>query len=283
MNNNFASFLSTAVAVEQVVTPKKAGGGPRKEWNPPTADIRIWKDGSVFPSAALVAKYMLDFTKRVLDEATGKWKDVPGGNGFDIFSTENYPAIQNAKFVAIAAAPRSAGRIDLFGSCSYYTSKDLTEGTIPEGSAVGDPIVSVMDQGSNTFGKGMLVMLNSLYGVTLNEEGFIDLEIKGQPDTNGVEQPFRNPNNSPIYLIPKQVSKGDKAGELTYVRRENAEIFALIPVAGSAIGALPVKESTDTKAGDVAPSDAKDGSMFPSDATPTEENASTAVPADVLN
>lgn len=273
MSNNFASFLTTAVAVEQPVIAKKVGGGPRKEWNPPTADIRIWKDGSVFPSAALVAKYMLDFTTRVLDEATGKWKDVPGGNGFDVFSTENYSAIQGANFIAIAAAPRSAGRIDLFGSCSYYTSKDATEGTIPEGSSVGDPVVNVMDQGSATFGKDLLVMLNKAYGVTLNEEGYIDLEIKGQPDANGVEQPFRNPNGSPVYLIPKQVSKGDKAGELTYVRRENAEIFALVPVATSVIGALPVKESKDdakNNGGDVAPSD-------------TADQVSSAVPAAVLN
>jgi hypothetical protein len=196
----------------------------------------------VYPSQALVTKYGLDFTARILDEATGKWKNEAGGFGFDVFDTKNYAAIQNARFVAIAAAPRSEGRIDLFGSCSYHSQKDATEGTLPEGAVVGQPVTSVFDQGSNTFGKGLLVLLNEAYGVTLNEEGFIDLEIKGVPDANGVEQPFRNPNNSPIYMIPKVVSKGDKP---TYVRRENAEIWALLPVSTSVIGALPVKEKKE--------------------------------------
>jgi hypothetical protein len=242
--NAFSNILQAAVAVEQPVIARKASG-PRKEWNPTTADIRIWGDGSVYPSQALVTKYGLDFTARILDEATGKWKNEAGGFGFDVFDTKNYAAIQNARFVAIAAAPRSEGRIDLFGSCSYHSQKDALEGTLPEGAKVGEPVTSVFDQGSNTFGKGLLVLLNEAYGVTLNEEGFIDLEIKGVPDANGVEQPFRNPNNSPIYMIPKVVSKGDKAGEPTYVRRENAEIWALLPVSTSVMGQLPVKEKKE--------------------------------------
>lgn len=238
---SFLNILQAAVAVEQPVIARKASG-PRKEWNPTTADIRIWGDGSVYPSQELIEKYSLNFTDRILDEATGKWKNEAGGFGFDVFDTKNYAAIQNARFVAIAVAPRSEGRIDLFGSCSYHSPKDAAEGTLPEGAYVGQPVVSVFDQGSNTFGKGLLVMLNEVYGVTLNEDGYIDLKITGVPDQNGVEQPFRNPNNSPIYMIPKVVSKGEKAGEPTYVRRENSEIWALLPVADSKMGALPVKE-----------------------------------------
>ena len=245
---SFLNILQAAVAVEQPVVARKATG-PRKEWNPTTAAIRIWGDGSVFPSQELVDKYNLNFTPRKLDEATGKWADDAGGNGFDIFDTKNYLAIQNARFVAIAAVPRSEGRIDLFGSCSYYSQKDANEGTLPEGASVGQPIVSVMDQGSPTFGKSLLVMLNEVYGVTLNDEGYIDMEIKGVPDAQGVEQPFRNPNGSPVYMIPIVVTKGDKAGEPTYARRENVEIFALLPVADSKIGALPVKEKKTEKSG----------------------------------
>lgn len=220
--NKFASMLGQLTAVEPpVVASKRASGGPRKEWNPTTADIRIWKDGSVYPSQALVEKWALEFTARTIDEASGKWTDNPGGLGFDVFHTADYPAIQGPNLVGIVPVKRSEGKVDLFASCNYYTPKDATNGDIPEGSKVGDPVTSVMDQGSNTFGKELLKMLNVSYGVVPNAEGYIDLLVYGDP--------IKNVNGSEIYNIPKKLKKGDKAGELSYVRREKVSVFVLIP------------------------------------------------------
>ena len=229
--NKFASMLGQLTAVEPpVVANKRAGGGPRKEWNPTTADIRIWKDGSVYPSQALVDKWNLNFTPRTFDEATGKWSDEPGGYGFDVFHTADYPAIKGPNMVAIVPVPRSLGKIDLFASCNYYTKKDAENGDVPEGAKVGDPVTSVMEQGSNTFGKELLKMLNVSYDVVPNAEGYIDLLVFGDP--------IKNVNGSEIYNIPKKLKKGDKAGELSYVRREKVSVFVLIPTDDS--------ETTDT-------------------------------------
>lgn len=60
---SFLSFLETA-SVEEVTPSARAGvGGARKPWNPP-ADllcIRVWKDGAVFPSQALIDRFNLDY------------------------------------------------------------------------------------------------------------------------------------------------------------------------------------------------------------------------------
>ena len=50
---SFLSFLN-GVTLDEVTKPTRTGGGVKKQWNPaPTfMGIRIWKDGSVFPSQA---------------------------------------------------------------------------------------------------------------------------------------------------------------------------------------------------------------------------------------
>lgn len=249
--NKFGSILANVVTVEQTQKARTASG-PRKAWNPTTgADIRLWKDGAVFPSEALVARMDLNFTSRTVSSDGKGWDGDPGGYGFDIFNTQHYTGIQGAKFVAISRVARKEGKVDLFGSCNYYTQKDKDNNDIPEGANIGDPVSTVMDQGSTTFGKTLLTMLREVYNVVPNEEGFIDLHIVGQGEGN--DQPFKNPNGSEIYYIPKEVKKGDKKGELTYERRENAEIYALIPAEGSteATEATEVPESTEATANKV--------------------------------
>lgn len=230
--NKFASMLNGLVAVEPPVIARTRTAGPRKEYNPIEADIRLWKDGSVYPSQALVDRLGLEFTARTAD-ADGKWTDAAGGFGFDVFQTQDYPAIKGNNMVAIVPVARKEGKLDLFATCNYYTKTDETNGDIPEGAKIGDPVVSVMDQGSNTFGKELLWMLNSSYGVIPNETGYIDLVIFGDA--------IRNVNGSLIYNIPKKVKKGDKAGELSYVRRESVDVFVLIPAdENQPTGELPV-------------------------------------------
>lgn len=61
--SSLLSFLSSA-EVEEVKGPVRAGvGGARKPWNPPATllAIRVWKDGSVFPSQALVDRFNLEY------------------------------------------------------------------------------------------------------------------------------------------------------------------------------------------------------------------------------
>jgi hypothetical protein len=223
-------FLKKASLVaNEIVKPATARTVTAKNRNPENADIRIYKDGSVYPSAALVVKHILAYVA----------KDVePKGTAFDVFksseflNTKHWPADETVIF--IAAVDRSQPKTDLFSSTKY--------------DEAGAPTADVLTQGSNTFGKKLLVDLKEVYDVEPNEEGFIDLVIMG-------DTPFNTPDS--IYYVPKLVSRGEKIGQSDLVRRENLTLFPLVPAAmlaeqatadSTPAGIAAVQETVPTKA-----------------------------------
>jgi hypothetical protein len=197
-------FLKKASLVaNEIVKPATARTVTAKNRNPENADIRIYKDGSVYPSAALVAKYNLAYVG----------KDVePKGSAFDVFksseflNTKHWPAENTVLF--ITAVDRKLPKTDLFGSTKY--------------DETGAPTADVLTQGSSTFGKKLLVDLKEVYDVEPNEEGFIDLSIYN-------DSPFTTEDS--IYYVPKIVSRGENIGQSDLVRRENLTLFPLVPAA----------------------------------------------------
>lgn len=200
------SFLSQ-VTVEAVVVPAKAPAtqrGPR-EYQPKddVADLRIWDNGAVYPSNALVAEYNLEYTTKGADDA---------GNGFDVVDTDLMPVIKTPqRFVGLSVTPRKEGKIDIFRATTY--DEDLS------------PVNSVTTQGTAMYGKEtMLPLLKEVYNVVPNDEGYIDLKLVR-------EFPIQSPNG--IFQFPKTVTRGERKGETSYVRRENQTIFPIAPTEGS--------------------------------------------------
>jgi hypothetical protein len=90
----------------------------------------------------------------------------------------------------------------------------------------GKAVHSVNDQGSVASGKTLIEYLeNSEFGgvmkAAFEATGFIDLSIVR-------EHLIASSNN--IYNFPRLVTKGTNSGNLTSVRRENAQIFPLVVV-----------------------------------------------------
>lgn len=167
---------------------------------PIDADIRLFSDGSCYPSKALVQEFQLDYQN--------KDANLPE-YGFDVFETSRWGMWPiNEHFVMISQVSKHAKKVDLFGKCTYDKN--------------GDPRVGVLEQGSSTFGKRLINMLENTYGEKLfeNGEAFVDLLIVR-------DQPV-SPVGNGIYNIPKLIVKGDKAGTYTYERRENITVFPLI-------------------------------------------------------
>jgi hypothetical protein len=173
-----------------------------KNRNPENADIRIFKDGSVYPSAALVAEFDLGY----------RAKEDDGGKAFDIFKTADCPHMAEwdagQKAIFITAVDRKLPKTDMFSGSKY--------------DETGAPKADVLTQGSNTFGADVLPALKEVYDVEPNEEGFIDLVIMR-------EAPLKTDNE--IYYIPKVISRGDKKGQADLLRRENLTLFPLVPAA----------------------------------------------------
>ena len=229
---SFSLGFLAGLSIQEIIAnvPRLA----KKDSNPaPTfMGFRVHKDGSVFPSEALVQKFNLEYPKATVtnkplfnsedgsplkDEegnpVTKRVVDTPdGSNGFDVFMLHNWTQAENRlampNVILVAVSPKKSDKVDLFSNSKYNDD--------------GTPKTSVLDQGAVTFGKdALLPMLKDVYGVEIGEEGFLDLEVM-------VSDNVRSISPSGIFNLPKLVTRGEKKGKADFVRRENVDIFPLV-------------------------------------------------------
>lgn len=209
-------FLSQ-VTVEAVIVPVKSPVSRTPKVLQPTdgvADIRIWENGAIYPSNALIAEFNLEYTAKDAEES---------GNGLDFIDSSLMPSIKTPqRFLALAITPRKSGKIDVFRGTTYKED--------------GTPAASVATQGTAMFGKETLLpLIKEVYNVVSNEEGFIDLIIYRN---NGITSPAN------FFHFPKTVTRGEAKGTTSYVRRNDAILFPYCPIAGSTIVEPEAQEET---------------------------------------
>jgi hypothetical protein len=178
----------------------------------------VFADGSVYPSLDLIKKFSLEYGDKPEKDAE------PIGNGFDIIPSDefgNYLKVE-ANCIWISPVPRSASKIDLFGTVGY----DAT---------TGKPAMSVAEQGTMTFGKTTLLpLIERMYGVKAGEDKvfnngqrFIDLQLHGLDEENN---PFILPPGKTVAFLPKAKQRGEEKGTATVIKRDNPEFYCLYPV-----------------------------------------------------
>lgn len=183
--------------------------------NPEGVQIRLFKNGAIYPSKELVETYSLEYQPK--DSETV-------GFGFDIMSSKSFPNTAHLPqiFLILAVVSKSLPKVDVFGSTKYYSAEDVAK-LAAEGTEVveGHPKSSVIDQGNTTFGKDVLVpMLKEVYGFEFSDDQkFVDLTIV-------VDQPLKT--NDGNYFIPKPISRGEKKGEMEVVVRKDIDMFPLV-------------------------------------------------------
>jgi hypothetical protein len=247
---SFLSFLKTAT-IEEV--DQKAVAAPRRQNNPnPTfLGIRVWKDGSLYPSQAAVDQFSLEYK-------AGKYIDIPGteavgkpgepdyvaakpakrdfvpaeapGFGFDFIDSREWGSYKGDRdFLFLGLVPKTEAKVDIFGITRY--------------DAAGKPLSSVVDQGSATFGKEVLIpSIEAVYGIKFQRNGkeataeneaviaqdgvdFVDLLILEEAGGVNIQQQF----GKAIIHSPKRVVRGTEKGKANYQRRENMPLFLLFP------------------------------------------------------
>jgi hypothetical protein len=215
--------LLASIQLEEVLG-NKGVKVPKTQKNPTNADLRLFADGSIYPSKELVEEFQLEYQK--------KDSDLPEF-GFDVFETSKWgmwPAQQH--FVVITQVSKHAKKVDLFSKTGY--DKDT-----------GEPRSSVIDQGAGTFGKRLITMLEETYEVDLFKNGnsFVDLLIAKDSPVPGTK--------NGIYNIPKMIVKGAKAGTYSTERRENITVYPLIISEESLTGPITNK-SQDSAVDEIA-------------------------------
>lgn len=246
--------LDFLAGVELVAVEKSAVAATAKHEGPTNgADIRLYKSGKIYPSKEFAAKANLEF----LPKGCTKSADGRIAMGMDIIDSTawvNYPkGLTNLIFVMLT--PKSEPRVDLFNTTHYSKEDGIT------------PVSSVFTQGACKGAKSLVSLVKTFYGVFEDETTkFVDLKVV---ENRAMKVP------TGIYQIPKIIAKGDKAGELTYVRRENnlgafplvifsapkedneAEVSASVETVApveKVVAAEPVSDTTDVFA-EVIPAD----------------------------
>ena len=197
------SFLDNVQVIE--VQPSMGRQTSKAEPNPTDSDLRLFKDGSLYPSLPLTKEFDLEYQ----DDATAIRE-----NGFDLINSDDWGMMPKGtpQFLAIATVPKEAApKPMLFGKSRKVDGKSVH---------------SVNDQGSMASGKTLIEYIEATEAkaameVAFEAQGFIDLDIIR-------EHPIASANG--IYNFPRLVKKGDNAGNLTSIRRENSQIYPLIVV-----------------------------------------------------
>jgi len=202
------SMLSnvTLVVPEKKLTPNKVGK------NPTDNDIRVYANGSVFPSEDFAKKFMLRFA---IEE-----DEVPG-NGMDVFSSKDWPMITLQKDILFGAiVPKNDPKVDLFAKV---------------GKIDGKPAKTVLEVANNTFGKTtMLRLLADTYGVDWSKTKYVELSLS-------LDHKMESPSGE--FWIPKVISRGARKGEQEIVIRKQAHVFPLIV---KHVEEIPVPEEITT-------------------------------------
>lgn len=165
-----------------------------KQRNPEGLAIRVFADGSVYPSRQLVDDFKLEYVTRKAGE------DEAVSFGFDFFDSSEWPPLAaHPRMIVFGAVPKSQPKVDLFSACRYDDA--------------GVPRSSVMTQG--TVSTALLDLVRSM-GYLTTDQKYCDLQIlTAFPIT--VQDGIAN--------VPKVVERGENKGEKTYQRRENATFY----------------------------------------------------------
>ena len=225
--DNFLSFLDNVEELTEVQIAAKATR-TKKDRNPQedTMRLRVFKDGSIYPSKALAEKFNLEFQPVTItkegDKTVKTRKDESvEENGLDVVNTNKwsqYPEGDGMKpLILISPVDKAESKVDLFGSTKYDDE--------------GAPKTSVMEQGSNTYGKNeLLPSLKEVYGIELgDDQPFIDMDVIVERDLGVLSK-------TGIFHLPKIYSRGPKKGDIDFTRRENINLYPLVP----AVAEVPV-------------------------------------------
>jgi len=219
--------IKTATAKVRTIVPKL----------PVEADLRLFANGTVFPSEAFATEFDLEFRT--------KSNDVVLGNGLDIIPSTKWGMIQGKlpiDLVFIAAVPKVAAKVDLWASTKY--------------DETGEPKASVFTQGMSTFSKAVLLpMLTEIYDIDWDVAEYVDFSVVRDQVIS---------NETGIYHLPKVVSTGQHKGEDTYIRRENLTICPLI------VADIKEKDAVEPKANLDEALNKADSMFTKEDATDTE-------------
>lgn len=163
----------------------------------PQKGLRLFANGALYPSQEVVDRYNLEYQAQDASDP---------GNAIDIVdSTQWAPTAQLEPAILVAFVNRKEPKTDLF-SRTVHDENNAPKNSVMNGTQADDLLDRCKELG-----------YFSVNGIELK---FIDLTIvESNPITT----------EDGIYYLPKTIARGKRKGEPTYTRRENIQLYLLVP------------------------------------------------------
>lgn len=168
----------------------------------PGAHLRLFSDGSIFPSDDLIKLHHLEYQPKGTDQPE---------NGYDVFLSTDWSQFTGDQvFVCINPISKHEAKVDIFSTTKYKADGTPKASVVDQKTKAGEKVIELLEK--------CLEPNESLFGT----KTFVDLKIN-------LETPIK-PTATGIYNLPKPISRGKDAGKPSYIRRENITIYPLVVV-----------------------------------------------------
>lgn len=210
--NSFLQAIQNMQALNTAPDKKVAERTSTKITRTPEGmSLRVYKDGSVYPSVALVEQFNLEYGNRVAESEEA----LAAEQGLDLFLAHDLPNFNKEIPNAILVAPvaKSEAKVDLFKTTEYNED--------------GTPKTSVLTQAPTTFGKNSLIpMLEIVLGKESSEifaeAKYVDIQV---------ETSITLPIAGDFVYLPKKTVRGENKGQLQLIRRGKLSIYPCVTLA----------------------------------------------------
>lgn len=190
------------------------------------AHLRLFADGSLYPSKELVELHKLEYQPR---------ESANPENGYDVFTSTEWEQYGNSAanavpFVCLALVSKHEPRVSLFSQTKYNDDKTPKSSVLTQKTTAGEDLIKALSA----------VYLEKPEDNLFEGKPYLDLVI-------GLDTPLTK-SATGIYHIPKVTVKGKDAGKPSYARRENIQIFPLMIVEApvqAAPAPAPVKSAAE--------------------------------------
>lgn len=161
-----------------------------KDKTPTGMVLRILATGEVYPSKELVEHFQLEYENR----------DQENNYGFDVVDSKKWtPTAELPRMLLLAVVKKREAKVDLFGTCRFNDDNTPKSSVLTQGS----PSLTLLDMAKD-------------FGYITSEQKYCDLQFV-------IDRPLRTKDG--IYNLPKIIERGERAGEETYVRRDNITLY----------------------------------------------------------
>jgi len=200
---------------------------PNSKTPAPGAHLRLFADGSLYPSAELVALHNLEYQPLESDKPE---------NGYDVFvSTDWGQYTGTVPFVALALVSKHEPKVSLFSQTKYNEDKTPKSSVLTQKTTAGEELIKALST----------VYLEKADDNLFENKAYLDLALV-------LDQPV-NKTATGVYHLPKVIAKGKDAGKPSYVRREHVQIFPLTIVeetTAPVVAEAPAKKKAEPTAAD---------------------------------